>query len=286
MAEEIMKRCNKCKVEKLLDEFSKDHNRKDGRQLRCKDCVSEYQHKRYAANRDHILEQQRKYYEANRDRIRERKRKWKAKYLPGRPANPEAMWTTHKGIAINHVKRFQMRYPDLLTFDEKLSVACIAMLQCMEKWDKSRGVKFVTYAYHAIRRELTRAMIKEMCYLQPGSTLDPGKYNIHFKQTSYQESPNIEGGISSDSIHAELYAADQIHYQHAEELIDFKRRTKRVHKNMKPRYRKGFKLMLEQGYTYSEAAKKVGVSREMMRQAWERSVERMLEYYEPTEATR
>ncbi len=200
------------------------------------------------------------------------------KYPPGLPANPEEMWTTHKGIAINHVKRFQMRYPDLLTFDEKLSIACIAMLQCMEKWDEKRGVRFVTYAHHAVRRELTRAMIKEMCYLRPGPLLQPGKYNVSFKQTDYQERPGTD--YIKDNLHAELYAADQIHYQYAEDLIDFKRRTGRVRKNMKPKYRRGFKLMLEKGYTYSEAAAKVGVSREMMRQAWERGIEGMLEYYD------
>jgi hypothetical protein len=36
-----MKVCNKCKVEKPYNEFSKDSTRKDGKQLHCKECRAE-----------------------------------------------------------------------------------------------------------------------------------------------------------------------------------------------------------------------------------------------------
>lgn len=48
-----MKQCTKCKEFKKLNEFSKDNNRKDGLQFRCKSCYSIYR----TENREKILAQ-------------------------------------------------------------------------------------------------------------------------------------------------------------------------------------------------------------------------------------
>lgn len=37
-----MKRCNKCGIEKLLDKFNKNKNKKDGRQAYCRECSKKY----------------------------------------------------------------------------------------------------------------------------------------------------------------------------------------------------------------------------------------------------
>ncbi len=38
-----MKLCSQCKIEKKSSEFSKDRSRRDGLQLRCKECYRKYQ---------------------------------------------------------------------------------------------------------------------------------------------------------------------------------------------------------------------------------------------------
>lgn len=92
-----MKKCNKCKIEKPLSEFSKDKNRKDGLQPRCKSCNREYREQ----NRERIREADREYRERNRERIREAEREWyqnnrehKIEYINGwRQNNPEKVKT-------------------------------------------------------------------------------------------------------------------------------------------------------------------------------------------------
>ena len=37
-----MKKCNKCNVEKSLNEFNKNKNKKDGYSIVCKQCMSQY----------------------------------------------------------------------------------------------------------------------------------------------------------------------------------------------------------------------------------------------------
>jgi hypothetical protein len=106
----MFKRCTKCGETKLVTEFGKNRNHKDGLQYDCKECKrkwreanreyrSEYDrryreanrekkrehNRRYReANREKGQERGRKHYEANREKYRENNRAWKK-------ANPEKM---------------------------------------------------------------------------------------------------------------------------------------------------------------------------------------------------
>ena len=78
------KRCTKCKVEKLLEEFNKQKPGKFGRGAQCKVCMAEYreanreQRRQYlAANRERLSEQKRQYNEANREKISEQRRRYR-----------------------------------------------------------------------------------------------------------------------------------------------------------------------------------------------------------------
>ena len=71
-----MKKCNKCKVEKPLSDFSKDKSRKDGHQYKCKACGADYDAKHYAENKEEIVKRSAKDYAENK----EERAKQKAKY--------------------------------------------------------------------------------------------------------------------------------------------------------------------------------------------------------------
>jgi len=74
--------CSKCREVKLLEEFNKRKDKKDGYRSECKACNKEYAAKHYAANPEKIKERSAKYYAANPEKEKERNAKYYA-------ANPE-----------------------------------------------------------------------------------------------------------------------------------------------------------------------------------------------------
>ena len=77
-----MKRCSKCGADKPLEAFHKDSSRKDDKASRCRECSSEDQRKRYAANPGPARENARRWYVANTEKHDENTRRWQK-------ANPE-----------------------------------------------------------------------------------------------------------------------------------------------------------------------------------------------------
>jgi len=90
-----MKQCTKCKKIKELHQFSKDRSRKDGLQLHCKQCLSDY----LKANKEKVLIVKRAYaikkrvkiaeymvhynavnYERDGEKIRARTSRWKSEH--------------------------------------------------------------------------------------------------------------------------------------------------------------------------------------------------------------
>ena len=57
--------CTKCSEEKMLSEFNKHKNKKDGLSLYCKKCRKQYR----SANREKIAEKNAQYYSANREKV-------------------------------------------------------------------------------------------------------------------------------------------------------------------------------------------------------------------------
>lgn len=70
-----MKKCCKCKIEKPLEEFSKDKRAKDGKQGRCKACNKAH----YEANKELALERMKAYYESNKEGMVEYQKAYKRK---------------------------------------------------------------------------------------------------------------------------------------------------------------------------------------------------------------
>jgi hypothetical protein len=63
---EYMKRCSKCNLELLINQFAKDNNRKDGLCCWCKNCYIKYRKSYYELNKEEIKkqckQQSKKYY--------------------------------------------------------------------------------------------------------------------------------------------------------------------------------------------------------------------------------
>lgn len=69
------KPCIKCGIDKLLEEFHRDRNRKDGRRLICKVCAAEYQKDYQSRTKDKRRKYDRAYRINNRDKLRAAYRK-------------------------------------------------------------------------------------------------------------------------------------------------------------------------------------------------------------------
>lgn len=76
--------CPKCQVAKLVEAFARARNRKDGRQVYCRECHATlrppaadkqaYMREWYAANRAGVLAEKKAQYAADGDKIRERRK--------------------------------------------------------------------------------------------------------------------------------------------------------------------------------------------------------------------
>jgi len=74
-----MKKCTKCKEEKLLEEFNKDKSRKDGYAYVCKKCNIERSKNYEKKYPEKVKEQQRQYREKNKDIIKEKAKEYNIK---------------------------------------------------------------------------------------------------------------------------------------------------------------------------------------------------------------
>lgn len=66
-----MKKCKRCEIEKPFNEFSKDRNKKDGLQYKCKLCNKEYAERYYQNNKEYLLNKFSNYRENNKEKRNE-----------------------------------------------------------------------------------------------------------------------------------------------------------------------------------------------------------------------
>ena len=124
----IMKKiCTKCKIEKSINEFSKNKSFKDGLSYRCNQCISTFNkqyyqnnseklkiaHKKYREEspekikiaqkkwRENNLEYDKKYYQKNIEKVKERSKRW-SKNNPEKRRNSKKKW--RKNNPIKHKK--------------------------------------------------------------------------------------------------------------------------------------------------------------------------------------
>ncbi|KKN60018.1 hypothetical protein LCGC14_0536050 [marine sediment metagenome] len=102
------KHCPKCETNLPVDEFGKDHSRKDDLQGHCKKCRS--QEAKTERNREH----QRKYYRNNRDRLLCQKKKYQATEK-GREVGRQAVRKyrkSHRKEALQYSKKYNAAHQE------------------------------------------------------------------------------------------------------------------------------------------------------------------------------
>ena len=94
--------CTKCQIEKSVELFHKNKNKKDGLQAQCKECVKAY----YQANSEAITEQKRGYCQVNAEKIAEYRQ---AYYQANREVATERMkayYQANREVATERMKAY------------------------------------------------------------------------------------------------------------------------------------------------------------------------------------
>lgn len=95
-----MKICSKCGIEKTIEEFNRNKNRKDGLVCQCRNCQKEY----YEINKEKIKESSKRWRENNPEKAKENYKRWcennlekeKESSKRWRENNPERTKELHK----------------------------------------------------------------------------------------------------------------------------------------------------------------------------------------------
>jgi RNA polymerase primary sigma factor len=143
------------------------------------------------------------------------------------------------------------------TFDMAFSEGVGCLINAVEKYDFSRGFRFSTYATSAIRRELYRLMIKNHQRQQRYVT-GSSEVSLDLQDTSAPASSTAEQQSQFDTLLQMMERLDE-----REQLI------------LKSRF--GFDKSTGQKTTYTEIGKRLGVSKERVRQIAERALGRLRE---------
>ncbi|MGI0058139.1 MAG: hypothetical protein ACREBJ_00085 [Nitrosotalea sp.] len=69
-----MKLCSKCRYEKILDDFSNNKSKKDGKATECKECKSKQDKKYRKENKESCKAYQTKYWTEKRAELYEQKK--------------------------------------------------------------------------------------------------------------------------------------------------------------------------------------------------------------------
>jgi len=114
-----MKVCNKCLIEKSIDDFYFRDKKRGYRQNVCKACTIEERKKYGEENREKILERAKKYREENREKILERTKKY-------REENPDKIKETLKKYYENNsdknketLKKYRKNNPEIFKVSQK-----------------------------------------------------------------------------------------------------------------------------------------------------------------------
>lgn len=193
----------------------------------------------------------------------------KSSYKYKAPSSPQELWDIHAGI-IKHIA-FQTHrvYPWTFELDEKISLVFEGMCNALDKWDDSKGVKFITYAYKAGWRKVYQAINYEWRETRPGPIGTPNKYGVRVKMPhdEVEEGDRPYTGYSFNS-----YEAGSCYQYDPTDKIDLERKVKRLFELLRPKrsgrksaeklkmHRKALSLMIRDGLNKSEASLAVGFS--------------------------
>jgi hypothetical protein len=127
----VLKKCNKCLVEKELSCFSKDKNRKDGHYSICKGCKKEYRlnntelidnykKKYYKENKILILEKSKEYYLDNKDIKIKKSKLYYEKNKKTQRIRQKQYYFNNKEYLLNKAKNYvNENYDKVLKYQKK-----------------------------------------------------------------------------------------------------------------------------------------------------------------------
>ena len=107
-----MKHCNGCNQTKALTEFSKDSEKRDGLQTRCKVCQKAYNKKWQQSNPEKVNAKARKWAQNNREKknASQRKRNKRPEYKKKRRARENKQYHTDPLYRIKKILRARLRH--------------------------------------------------------------------------------------------------------------------------------------------------------------------------------
>lgn len=180
--------CNKCGYEKLLCEFSKCSESKDGLQRSCKVCAKKYRDENrekmiaykkeyYESNKEKLLEDKKKYVETNREKVKLSSKKYKE-------ANKEKInkWREeNREHILNYNKTYQEKNAD--------KISKLAKKYKENNYDKilSYNRKYRISNKHTVAwRNLIHGTLRRFDKKKEGHTIDllgysPGELKTHLE---------------------------------------------------------------------------------------------------------
>jgi hypothetical protein len=98
-----MKRCLNCNIEKNVDDFCINRNKKDGRNSICKNCSSVKHKFYYENNKEKLIENQKNYYQKNIEKIIDYKESYREK-------NKDIILEKQREENIDDVREYNKKY--------------------------------------------------------------------------------------------------------------------------------------------------------------------------------
>ncbi len=197
------------------------------------------------------------------------------KYPSGAPKDYEDLLQIHGGLINKIVLQFHNEFPDHLEWDEKKSYVVMAFMRCMKMFKPELGWKFSSYAGHAARHELWKAIKDEIRFTLPGTRKVPGSYGYRVEHWDFLDG-TPEGSSPSDlnkDQDRRLYKARQFHKDSPENIVALRERVEYIRNTLPEKYRPVFDLMLE-GFTQAEACEAAQLVER--RQAWNNAYRKRL----------
>lgn len=87
----VTKKCTKCNTDKVLDDFHKDKQKRDGRACQCRDCRNIAHEEWRTNNYELAIQRQRASYHKNKDKDKDRRRR----YYRDNIENIQSYWKDH-----------------------------------------------------------------------------------------------------------------------------------------------------------------------------------------------
>lgn len=115
-----MKRCNKCGVDKPLDQYSKNKNHQDGHQHFCKECFKVYREANkkalaaqkasyYSANKQAVSQRSALRYQREREKLLDQTAKWAKDNADKRQVAAKRRYAQNRDVALKHSKEYYQK---------------------------------------------------------------------------------------------------------------------------------------------------------------------------------